>query len=34
MEKRIKDLENEMIMVKGLARNDTANVLERIETIS
>jgi|LakMenEpi03Aug12_release.lakeMendotaPanAssembly.Ray.scaffolds.fasta_scaffold5732298_1 hypothetical protein len=33
-ERRIKDLENEMIMVKGLARNENANILERIDTIS
>jgi hypothetical protein len=33
-EKRIKELENEMIMVKGIARNENANVLEKIETIS
>ena len=33
-ERRIKDLENEMIMVKGLARNENASMLERIDTIS
>ena len=34
LERRIKDLENEMIMVKGISRNDNANVHEKIETIS
>jgi len=33
-DRRIKDLENEMIMVKGLARNENASMLERIDTIS
>ena len=33
-EKRIKELENEMVMVKGIARNENASVLEKIETIS
>ena len=33
-ERRIKELENEMIMVKGIARNENASVLEKIETLS
>jgi hypothetical protein len=33
-EKRLRDIENEIIMIKGLQRNENANILERVETLS